>query len=74
MKRFGLSVVGFIGGAIGGWMVAIGLYIVWFEVSGDVDRDGGAAMGVAFFFGPVLGLITGLIAAIMTYRATKPAG
>lgn len=69
MRRFGLTLLAFLGGAIGGWMVAIGIYIVWFEITGDVDRDGGMAMGVAFFFGPILGLITGIVAAITTATA-----
>lgn len=72
MRRFGLTLLAFLGGAIGGWMVAIGIYIVWFEFSGDVDRDGGMAMGVAFFFGPILGLITGIGAAIYTAAAMRP--
>ena len=51
IRRYQFTLVAFL------CLVAIGLYIAWFEFSGDVDRDGGMAMGVAFFFGPILGLI-----------------
>jgi hypothetical protein len=72
MKRFGLTLLAFIGGAIGGWISAIIAYIVYFEVTGSYDREGGTAMAVAFALGPLLGLITGLIAAVVTFGAVKP--
>ena len=72
MNRVLLTLLAFIGGAIGGWILAIIGYILVFEITGANDREGGTAMAVAFALGPMLGLVTGIISAVLTARATKP--
>ena len=50
-----VAVLMFVLGAVAGWIVAMGGYIVWTELLGGFDREGAIAMGVAFTIGPALG-------------------
>ncbi len=47
--------------------------IVWYIVAtnyfGVFDRDGGGAMGAIFIMGPILALLLGTFAAIVTARS-----
>ena len=71
MERVIVTGLAFIGGAIGGWLVAFVGYILYFEISGAIDRDGGTAMAVAFALGPMLGVVTGVVAAVFAAKATR---
>ena len=63
----------FIAGLVAGEAIPIVAYIVATNYFGLLDRDGGGAMGAIFLMGPVLALVCGVIAAIVTARRTRPA-
>lgn len=42
--------------------VIVGIAIIW-DLMGVVDRDGGGAMAIAFFFAPIAALIGGIFGA-----------
>jgi hypothetical protein len=48
----------------GGYLCALGIGLVAFEVFDVSQREGAAAMGLAFFISPVAGLVCALIAAV----------
>lgn len=54
-----------------GESVSVLWYILATNYFGMVDRDGGGAMGAIFILGPILALITGTVAAIVTATRTK---
>lgn len=65
----------FLAGLIAGEAIPILWYIVATNYFGLFDRDGGGAMGAIFIMGPVLALLLGIGAAIVTAlrtRATPP--
>ncbi len=68
MKRGLFAFLAFLGGAIAGWLMMLGGYIVLSSVELLFDREGAGAMAFAFFIGPVVGLICGLIAAVWSLR------
>ena len=64
MNRGCLAVLGFLGGAVAGWVVCILVYIIvtsWFDYR---DFEGAAAMGTAFTIGPAFGVLTGILGAL----------
>jgi len=63
----------FLAGLIVGEAIPIVWYIVATNYFGLFDRDGGGAMGAIFIMGPILALIVGIIAAIVTAVKTRPA-
>jgi len=60
----------FVGGLIAGEAIPVVWYIVATSYFGVFDRDGGGAMGAIFLIGPVLALLLGTVAAIVTARRT----
>lgn len=60
----------FLAGLIVGEAIPILYYIVATNYLGLFDRDGGGAMGAIFILGPILALLLGTIAAIVTARRT----
>ena len=56
--------------SLSGLIVGEAIPIVWYIVAtnyfGVFDRDGGGAMGAIFIMGPILALLLGTIAAIVT--------
>jgi hypothetical protein len=60
----------FLAGLIAGEAIPILYYIVATNYFGLFDRDGGGAMGAIFILGPILALLLGAIAAIVTARRT----
>lgn len=73
MKRVLLAVLGFLGGFIFAWGVAMAVYVAGEGTGVFHDRDGGVAMGFAFSIGPFFGLIAGVIAAIwLSRRRARP--
>ena len=68
MPRFLKILLAFLGGLVAGEVIAIGIYILATNYLGLIDRDGGGAMGAAFFWGPALGLLLGVTAAVLAGR------
>jgi hypothetical protein len=73
MPRFLKILLAFLAGLIVGEAIPIVWYIVATNYFGLFDRDGGGAMGAIFIMGPILALIAGTVAAIVTAVKTKPA-
>ena len=57
----------FLIGTVSAYVLALFGYIVWSGLGG-VDREGALGMGIAFFYGPVLALICGLAALLVSRR------
>lgn len=66
MKRAFRIILAFLAGLILGEAIPVGYYIVATEYLGHFDRDGGGAMGAIFILGPILALVLGTAAAIVT--------
>lgn len=66
MPRFLKILLAFLAGLIVGWTIPVVWYIVATNYFGLFDRDGGGAMGAIFIMGPIVALIVGTIAAIIT--------
>ena len=64
MRKFLLVVLALIAGAVIGYAASIAYYVAYMEWSGGHDQDGGGAMAFAFFIGPVVAVVTGVIAAV----------
>lgn len=69
--RFVKSLLAFVGAAIIGYLLSIAAYVVSIEFSGAYDREGAMAMGVAFVIGPVIALVCGIAAAVLTLRRSR---
>ncbi|MCZ8374753.1 MAG: hypothetical protein O9342_05200 [Beijerinckiaceae bacterium] len=65
------TILAFLAGLVGGWVLAIAAYIIQTSMFGVFDRDGGLAMGYAFTIGPFLGLILGTVFAVVTARRMR---
>ena len=66
MPRFLKILLTFLLGLIVGWTIPVVWYIVATNYFGLFDRDGGGAMGAIFIMGPIVAVIVGTIAAIIT--------
>ncbi|HWV43195.1 hypothetical protein [Pseudorhodoplanes sp.] len=64
--RFLKILLAFLLGLIVGEAIPVVWYIVATNYFGLFDRDGGGAMGAIFIMGPIVALIVGTIAAIIT--------
>jgi hypothetical protein len=73
MPRFVKIVLAFIAGVVVGQAIPILWYIVATNYFGLHDRDGGGAMGAIFILGPILAVIAGTLAAIVTAVKTRAA-
>jgi hypothetical protein len=65
------TVLWMLGGLILGGAIAFGVGLLWLTYGGVSQREGGAAMGVIFFFTPagaVLGAILGLVLGLTRAR------
>lgn len=62
----------FVVGAVLGYVLAFGFYILVSELTGFHDFEGAWAMGMAFQIGPVVALVCGGAAA--WWIATRPGG
>lgn len=60
----------FVAGLIAGEAIPVVWYILATNYFGLHDRDGGGAMGAIFVMGPILALLLGAVAAIVTARRT----
>lgn len=71
MKR-GLKIfLAFLAGLVVGEAIPIVWYILATNYFGLFDRDGGGAMGAVFLLGPIVALLVGTIAAIVTAIRTR---
>ena len=66
MPRFLKILLAFLAGLIVGEAIPIVWYVVATNYFGLFDRDGGGAMGAIFIIGPILALLCGTIAVIVT--------
>jgi hypothetical protein len=63
MNKTAARLVGFIGGLILGYCIVLFGWVAYTNLFDVIDRDGGMAMGIAFFFAPIGGVILGFIGA-----------
>jgi hypothetical protein len=71
VKR-GLKIfLAFLAGLVVGEAIPIVWYILATNYFGLFDRDGGGAMGAVFLLGPIVALLVGTIAAIVTAIRTR---
>ena len=73
LPRFLKILLAFLAGLVVGEAIPIVWYIVATNYFGLFDRDGGGAMGAIFIMGPILALIVGAGAAIVTAVRTRAA-
>lgn len=66
MPRALKIVLAFLAGLIVGEAIPVVWYILASNYFGLFDRDGGGAMGAIFIIGPILAVIVGTIAAVVT--------
>ncbi|HEX2841287.1 hypothetical protein [Hyphomicrobium sp.] len=66
MRILALVVLAFVVGAVVGWGLAMGAYIVQTELFGAHDQDGGGAMAYGLVIGPAVGLGLGIVFAVLT--------
>jgi hypothetical protein len=66
MPRFVKILLAFLAGLVVGEAIPIIWYILATNHFGLHDRDGGGAMGAIFIMGPIVALIVGVGAAIVT--------
>lgn len=64
-------VLAFLAGLVVSYLVIVMVGILYMDVAGIVDRDGGGTMGLAFTLGPIGAPIGGTAAAIFTYAYTR---
>ena len=67
------GIAAFLVGAIVGYALSIAAYVAVTEIGGVVDRDGGLAMGFAFFIGPLVALVFGIAGAVVALRKKRGA-
>jgi membrane-associated phospholipid phosphatase len=72
MKPAVITLTALIGGAILGFLVIAFGYIAYADSTNYFDREGATGMGVVFFYAPLGGLITGIIAAVVTFKILHP--
>ncbi|MBK8456370.1 MAG: hypothetical protein IPL47_04000 [Phyllobacteriaceae bacterium] len=70
----GRIILGFVLGYLAGHASSVLGYIVMTNYGGLFDRDGGGAMGAIFILGPALGLVGGVVGAIIARATRKPKG
>ncbi|HYF53522.1 MAG TPA: hypothetical protein VEA41_04625 [Salinarimonas sp.] len=69
-----LASLALVAGLALGWALSMGGYVLYFSITGRVDREGAAAMGVAFGIGPLVGLALGIgLAAAVALRSRRRA-
>jgi hypothetical protein len=68
LKKFFLVMAAFFGAAGLSYGLSLLGYILYSEATDFYDREGAIAMAVAFFIGPVVALVCGIVAAVWTAR------
>lgn len=73
MNRTLAGFLGFIGGLIAGYCLILFGWVAYTNIADVSDMGGGKAMGVAFFFAPIGGVIAGAICALLLMRLSGKA-
>jgi hypothetical protein len=60
--------LGFIGGLILGYCAVLFGWVAYTNIADVSDMGGGKAMGIAFFFAPLGGVIAGFVCSILLAR------
>lgn len=68
MSKSVAGLFGFIGGLVLGYCIVLFGWVAYTDLFDVADLGGGKAMGIAFFFAPVGGVILGIIGAIWLAR------
>ncbi len=73
-RRFSLLRAGFglVLGLVLGWVAVVLSYMAYVEATGYFDREGAGAMAAAFALGPMAGIATGLVLAVLLGRGRRP--
>ncbi|MFT3665486.1 hypothetical protein [Piscinibacter sp.] len=75
IQVFIASLLGFVAGAVAGYVVLMVGYSVYTGLFKIHDHDGGGAMAMGLVFGPIVGLICGIVAAVFCgSRAARSSG
>jgi hypothetical protein len=73
MNRTLAGFLGFIGGLIAGYCIILFGWVAYTTIADVSDMGGGKAMGIAFFFAPLGGVIAGAVCSFLLVRlAGKP--
>ena len=68
MSKSVAGLLGFIGGLVLGYCIVLFGWVTYTNLFDVADLGGGKAMGIAFFFAPVGGVILGIIGAVWLAR------
>jgi hypothetical protein len=60
--------IGFICGLALGYCAVLFAWVAYTDIFNVADLGGGKAMGIAFFFAPIGGVIAGIICAVLLVR------
>ena len=74
MRRFWLSLGAFFLALVITWAAAVGYYVLGTSLHWFFDRDGGGAMATMFVIGPGLGVLVGLLCAVVVAVKARGAG
>jgi hypothetical protein len=75
MNKTAAGFLGFIGGLVLGYCVVLFGWVAYTNLFDVSDLGGGKAMGIAFFFAPIGGVLTGILgAAWLVRRSGRRAG
>lgn len=66
MRTLALVILAFALGAVAGFFLAMGVYVIQTEWLGFPDPDGGGGMAYGLVIGPFAGLVVGTLAAALT--------
>ena len=70
MGKTAAGFIGFIGGLVLGYCAVLFGWVTYTDIFDVSDLGGAKAMGIAFFFAPVGGVIAGIICAVLLMRRT----
>lgn len=68
MSKTVAGLLGFIGGLVLGYCAVLFGWVAYTTIFDVFDREGAGAMGIAFFFAPIGGVIVGILGAIWLVR------
>jgi hypothetical protein len=75
MSKSVAGLLGFIGGLVLGYCIVLFGWVTYTNLFDVSDLGGGKAMGIAFFFAPIGGVLTGLLCAVwLVRRVARKAG
>jgi hypothetical protein len=75
MSKTVAGLLGFIGGLVLGYCIVLFGWVAYTDLFDVADLGGGKAMGIAFFFAPIGGVLTGFLCAVwLVRRVARKAG